>query len=130
MEKQNIFYKEKEKYKNTDAHWSVVGTEYEDFLKKQLNLEYPKNLEYYHYYLFHTKYDVWRNGRIIVSPLAICTLYDTNVMEFCNSKNILVMPAVAYHPSKYVWDITNAVNECGIDKVNELIQKLRNEYYQ
>ena len=51
-------------------------------------------------------------------------------MEFCNSKNALVMPDVARHPSKYVWNITDTVNEYGIDKVNELIQKLRNDYYQ
>ena len=128
MERQNT---ENIKYKNTDSHWTIIGTEYEDFVKKQMKLEYPEELEYYYYYyLFRSKYDVWRNGRITVSPLAVCTLYDKDVLEFYNSKNTLVMPDVAKHPSKYVWDITNAVNEYGIDKVNELVQKLRNEYYQ
>lgn len=110
--------------------YSIKGTDVDTSIKNYLHSTVVSNLQYGHYYLFHTQFDVFNcyTGRTTVNPFAIAihkNLYDMdmkndNFLFFIRTNNKL--PGTAYDVLKrcayeHLYDITDAVNERGLDNV-------------
>lgn len=110
--------------------YTIKGTDVDTNIKNYLHPTVVSNLQYGHYYLFHTQFDVFNcyTGRTTVNPFAVAihkNLYDMdikndNFLFFVRTNNKL--PGAAYDVLKrcadeHLYDITDAVNERGLDNV-------------
>ncbi|RHP71260.1 hypothetical protein DXA62_11620 [Coprobacillus sp. OF03-2AA] len=108
-------------------YYTLKNTNYENQILEFVNEIENNKIKHGHYYLFHTQYDVWDNERITVNCFSLCR-FRFNFLKFVNSKNELYAADVINHPSKYLYDVTDAVNKYGLSEFNDKIQKLRKEF--
>lgn len=108
-----------------NKYYTLKNTKYENQILRFINN--TNRIQHRHYYLFHTQYDVWDNGRITVNCFALC-IFDYNILKFVNTKKLLYAADVINHPNKYLYDVTDAVNKYGLAEFNDKIQKLRKEF--
>ena len=100
-------------------------------LKSALSAIHSSRLQNNHYYVFHTQLDIYTcsAGRVTVNPYALCK-YEKMLrcLRFIRTKNVLPYAGyqeIALCPSKYVYDITKAVSEMGVDFVSKFLFNLR-----
>lgn len=108
-------------------YYTLKNTNYENQILEFVNEIENNKIKHGYYYLFHTQYDVWDNERITVNCFSLCR-FRFNFLKFVNSKNELYAADVINHPSKYLYDVTDAVNKYGLSEFNDKIQKLRKEF--
>lgn len=125
---------------------TIKGTNIDINIKNALKPTAASNLQYGHYYLFHTQLDAhYFAGRTVVKLLATTIYTYAKTDNDIEGKDIderlyLVQSGSKLHeevcnilkqnPNKYVYEITEAVNEQGFDNVLNFLNNARNELLQ
>lgn len=123
--------------------YTIKGTDADTNIKDSLHSIVTSSLQYGHYYLFHTQFDVFNcySGRTTVNPFAVAVYknrYGMNVdMNDINNHLYFVrtcnkLPVSAYDILKqcvheHLYDITDAVHERGLDEVIAFIDNSKTD---
>lgn len=126
--------------------YTIKGTDADTNIKDNLHPVVTSSLQYGHYYLFHTQFDVFNcySGRTTVNPFAVAVYknrYGMNVdMNDINNHLYFVrtcnkLPVSAYDILKqcvheHLYDITDAVHERGLDEVIAFIDNSKVDLLQ
>lgn len=131
--------------------YTIKGTGADKSIKFCLKPTEASNLQYGHYYLFHTQFDVFNCyiGRTTVNPFAVAVYKNRYGMNLNGTDNHLYfartcnkLPNAAYDilkqsTHKYLYDITDAVAKEGLhnvvaflDRVKDELLKSKQEYNQ
>lgn len=111
--------------------YTIKETDMDTNIKNNLHPIVTSSLQYDHYYLFHTQFDVFNcySGRTTVNPLAVAVYKNRYGMNLNDTDNHLYfvrtcnkLPVSAYDILKqcvheHLYDITDAVHEKGLDEV-------------
>lgn len=122
--------------------YTIKGTDADTNIKDCLHPIVTSSLQYGHYYLFHTQFDIFGclSGRITVNPLAFAVCGNRYGMDMCMDNHLYFirmrtnnkLPIDAYDILKqcsyeYLYDITDAVREKGLEDIVAFLDNLKND---